>query len=124
LRTDRAWSEAINKHRDDASRYLKDTLGLTPNAMGQVMNPNNSPLFERALPKVTAKLQQARKGGAKVDEMDGVSVAKEALAEARDELKRSSAGAGPRNQDAGSDRGAQAVDRIVGGRPTVRDIIE
>lgn len=111
LALEKAWSEAINKHRDDSSRYLKDTLGLTPNALGQIMSPDNQPLFEKALPKVTEKLQAARAGGKKLDQLDGVAIAKEALQEARDELKREKAGAGPRNQAPG------------GKGPTVKDII-
>lgn len=109
--TDSAWSTAINRNTDDASKYLKDTLGLSPNAMGQIMNPQNSPLFERALPKVTAKLQQARQGGQRIDQMDGVSIAKAALAEAREELKREAAGAGPK----GSPKSKPTVKDIIGG---------
>lgn len=112
LATDKAWGEAINKNRDDAAKYLKDTLGLTPNALGQIMNPDNQPIFELALPKVTAKLQAARAEGKKLDQIDGVAIAKDALKEAREEHKRAKAGAGPRNP---SDRSRPTVKDIIGG---------
>lgn len=115
LARDKAWSEAINKSRDDAGKYLKDTLGLTANALGQVMNPDNQPVYERALPIVTEKLQAARAAGKKLDSLDGVAIAKEALKEARDAVKREKLGAGPRNPGAAARRSPTVADIIGGG---------
>lgn len=111
-RTDKAWGDAINKARDDSHRYLKDSLGLTANALGQVMNPDNAPLFERAQPIVEEKLQKLRSGGKRIDEVNAAAIAKEALTEARDALKREKAGAGK----AGAPAAAKG--------PTWRDVLK
>ncbi|HZL96464.1 MAG TPA: hypothetical protein VFB99_22610, partial [Vicinamibacterales bacterium] len=57
--TDTAWSQAINRHTDDAKAYVESALGLVKDPLGNILKPENLPLFERVMPRVTAALNEA-----------------------------------------------------------------
>ena len=121
---DNAWAGAINRARDDSHRYLKDALGLTPNALGAVMKPDNDKLFKRAQPIVERELQKLRASGIRVDQVNAADIAEKALNEVEEAMKREKAGAGPRSGAPNrSGRGAAAVDGIVSGGLTWRDML-
>lgn len=94
---DSQWATVINQARDDSHKYIKDVLGLTPNLLGQVMKPENQPIFERAQPIVEAELQKFRASGKRMDQVTATDIAKRALAVARDEWEREKEGAGGEN---------------------------
>jgi len=94
---DKRWADVLNAARDDSHRYIKDALGLTPNVLGQVMKPDNMPLFERTQPIVEQELQKARSSGKRMDQVTASDIAKAALKRAREEIAREKAGAGDPN---------------------------
>jgi len=112
---DRRWAETLNAARDDSHRYIKDALGLTTNALGQVMKPENMPLFERAQPIVEQELQKFRASGKRMDQVTASDIAKAALKQARDEMAREKAGAGPDNPNPNAP---------AGGGPSWRDVLQ
>jgi hypothetical protein len=112
---DRRWAETLNAARDDSHRYIKDALGLTTNALGQVMKPENMPLFERAQPIVEQELQKFRASGKRMDQVTASDIAKAALKQARDEMAREKAGAGAANPNPNAP---------AGGGPSWRDVLQ
>jgi hypothetical protein len=112
---DARWATVLNQARSAGHRYLKDTLGLTPNALGQVMKPDNMPLFEKAQPIMEKALQDFRASGKRMDQVTATDLAKKALAQAREELAREKAGAGAENPNPNAP---------AGGGPSWRDMLQ
>lgn len=111
---DARWATVINQARDDSHKYIKDALGLTANALGQVMKPENMPIFEKAQPIVERELQKFRASGKRMDQVTVTDLAKKALKQARDEYERDQHGAG--------DLGNENPNAPAG--PTWRDVLK